>query len=84
VESTDTAGFVISEGCRLAPVINASKKSTATPLGGASPIDRLIGTPLVVGVFMEPPQATSKTQLATASAKQTFRHIRYPPCCKTD
>src|SRR5579864_4677741 len=42
---TETAGFFESDGCRLAPVMEASKKSTATPVGGVSPMVRVIGTP---------------------------------------
>jgi hypothetical protein len=67
VERAETAGFVESDGCRLAPVIRASKKRTATPLGGVSPIVRLMGTPpLVEAAFIDPPQDTRKLQLAIA------------------
>src|ERR1700746_3008816 len=34
----ETAGFLASVGCRLAPVIEASEKRTATPFGGVSRI----------------------------------------------
>src|SRR5579859_108258 len=46
VASAETADFVMSDGCRLTPVIIASKNSTPTPFGGVSPIVKLIGTPL--------------------------------------
>src|SRR5229473_3017491 len=79
-DSTGTAGLLESDGCRLAPVMEASKKRTATPFGGVSPIVRLIGTPLVgVLEFMEPPQAARKALLRSASAKREFRLIENPP-----
>jgi hypothetical protein len=62
--------------------MEASKKSTATPLGGVSPIVKLIGTllPLPASVgFVEPPQAAKSTQLDKASAIKKFRHMRNPP-----
>src|SRR6266571_5825937 len=72
--------LLMSDGCRLALVIDASKKSTATPLGGVSRIARLIGTPLLpVEELMEPPQATRKTQLTSASEKRKIRDILGPP-----
>jgi len=46
-DSTETGGLVESEGCKLAPVIKASKNRTATPLGGVSPMVKLMGTPLL-------------------------------------
>lgn len=79
---TDTAGLLESEGCRVAPVMEASKKSTATPLGGVSPIVRLMGIlfPLPIGVdIVEPPQAVNKTQLESASTIKIVRHMRNPP-----
>jgi hypothetical protein len=76
VESTETAGLVISVGCSVAPVIKASKNRTATLLGGVSPIVRLIGTPPFVdeALIDDPPQDTRRVQLVTTSAtKITFR-----------
>jgi hypothetical protein len=75
----------VSDGCRLAPVIEASIKSTATSPGGVSPIARLIGTPLLIVVeltveeLIELPQATRKTQLTSATEKRKTRHIQRPP-----
>jgi hypothetical protein len=60
----------------------ASKKSTATPLGGVSPIVRLMGTPLPEGrelMFMELLHATMRTQAASTSAKEIQRDITTPP-----
>jgi hypothetical protein len=85
VDITVTGAFLESEGCRLAPVMEASKKRTATPLGGVSPIVKLMGILFVLPIgaaFEEPPQAANKTQLETASAVKTFRHIRNPPVGK--
>src|SRR6266446_4095223 len=80
VVATATADLVISEGCKLPPVMEASKNSTATPLGGVSPIVKLIGTPLAVGgVFIEPPQAARKAQLTSMSATRVVLHIVDPP-----
>jgi hypothetical protein len=65
--------------------MEASKKSTATPLGGVSPIVKVIGTPLlIVGEppreeLMELPQATRETQHTSASEKRRNRDIRRPP-----
>src|SRR5579862_5345612 len=72
-----TAGFVASDGCRLAPVTNASKNSTPTPFGGVSPRVKVMGTALlgVICWFIEPPQATRNRQLTTASANTKFRRI---------
>ena len=73
VDSTETAGLLVSDGCRFAAVTLASKKSTATPFGGVSPMVRLSGTPLATedGLrFMEPLQARSKREVVSASAKQ--------------
>src|SRR4029077_1997996 len=77
VVTTETAALLISEGCKLPPVIKASKNSTATPLGGVSRMLRLMGTPLTVGVvFIElPPQAARNAQLTSTSATIAFRHI---------
>jgi hypothetical protein len=69
-------------GCRLAPVIVASKKSTATPVGGVSPIVKLMGIVLALPIgtgFVEPPQAANKTQLESASAIKIVRRMRNPP-----
>jgi hypothetical protein len=64
----------------VAPVIEASKKRTATPLGGVSPMVKLIGAPLVaVMEFMEPPQAARKALQRIASAKRKLRLIEEPP-----
>jgi len=66
-------------------VIEVSKKSTATPLGGASPIVRVIGTPLLdVGEppseeLMELPKATRETQHTSAMEKRRNRDIAEPP-----
>src|SRR5579863_6329381 len=81
LDSADTAGLLVSDGCRLAPVIKASKKSIATPFGGVSPIIKLMGTPFVTtGVeFIEPPQAIMKMQITSANAKEIFRFITMPP-----
>jgi hypothetical protein len=82
VVTTGTADLVISEGRKLPPVIEASKNNTATPLGGVSPMVRLMGTPLTVGeVFIiEPlPQAARKAQLTSTSATMAFLHIVDPP-----
>jgi hypothetical protein len=52
--------------------MDASKKSTATPLGGVSPMLRVMGTPAIedgLG-FMEELQASSQMQLISASAKE--------------
>jgi hypothetical protein len=79
-ESTETAGFVESEGFRLAPVMEASKNRTATPLGGVSPMLKLMGTPLLVFIeFMEPPQAASTLLLRSARAKGMIRLMEKPP-----
>src|SRR6516165_7945498 len=78
---TETAAFLGSDGCRLAAVMDASKKSTATPLGGVSPMVRVIGTPPIEdGLwFMEELQASSKMQLIGASAKEMWPLIVEPP-----
>jgi hypothetical protein len=77
----ETAGLLISAGWRLAAVIEASRKSTATPLGGVSPIDKVIGTPLAVmdERFVEPLQASSSTQLTNATAKKKKFLMAEPP-----
>jgi hypothetical protein len=77
----EAAAFIGSDGCRLAAVMEASKKSTATPLGGVSPMARVIGTPLIEdGLwFMEELQASSKTQLISASVKEMWPRIVEPP-----
>src|SRR5690349_18889834 len=83
-DSTETAALLESEGCRLAPVIDASKNRTATPLGGVSPIVKLIGTPLLwFIVFMEPPHAVRIVQLRIASAKGTILLMEQPPALAT-
>src|SRR6266478_1608471 len=76
----ETACFLESDGCRLAPVMEASKKSTATPLGGVSPMVRLIGTPPTEDAlrFMEELQASSKTQQVMASAKDKWLRMVNP------
>src|SRR5690349_3969125 len=80
VVTTATADLLISEGCKLPPVIEASKNNTATPLGGVSPIVKLMGTPLTVGgVFIEPPQAARNAQLTSMSATKVILHIVDPP-----
>src|ERR1700739_1748885 len=82
VESTETAGLVISDGCRVAPVIRASKKRTATLLGGVSPIVKLMGTPPLVeeALIADPPQDTRRVQLAiTRATRITFRMYGPPP-----
>src|SRR6266436_3014832 len=86
VVTTATADLVISEGCRLPPVMEASKNNTATPLGGVSPMVKLIGTPLAVGgVFIEPPQAARKAQLNTSmSATNYILHKVDPPAMEGD
>jgi hypothetical protein len=72
--------LVESEGCRLAPVMEASKNRTATPLGGVSPMVKLMGTPLVVFTeFMEPPQAARIVLLKSARAKGMIRLMEKPP-----
>src|SRR4029077_15320242 len=75
VVTTGTAALLVSEGCKVPPVIKTSKTSTATPLGGVSRMVRLMGTPLTVEVFIEPPQAARKAQLTSKSATKAFRHI---------
>src|SRR6267143_6976708 len=77
VVTTGTAALLISEGCKLPPVIKASKNSTATPLGGVSRMARLMGAPFTVGgVFIElPPQAARKAQLTNMSATNACLHI---------
>src|SRR5215472_9626335 len=78
--SKEMGGLVESEGCRLAPVIDASKNRTATPFGGASPIVRLIGTPLVTWTgLMEPPQAKSNPKVKTTAIGKSIRFIENPP-----
>src|SRR5215469_11182001 len=75
----ETAGFLLSVGCRLTPVIEASKNRTPTPFGGVSRIDKLTGTPFPAGEdFMEPPQAAIKTQHATTSANESIRLMAGP------
>src|SRR5260370_34417066 len=79
-DSTGTAALLESAGCRLAPVMEASKNRTATPLGGVSRIVKLIGTlPLGFMEFMEPPQAAKTMLLRSASAKGMVRLMEYPP-----
>jgi hypothetical protein len=58
VESTETGALLESDGCKLAPVIIASKNTMPTPFGGVSPTDKVIGTafPAAGGVFELPPQ----------------------------
>src|SRR5215831_8906084 len=77
----ETAGLLVSAGCRLAAVIEASKKSTATPLGGVSPMLRVMGTPFVVIVerFVELLQASSSTQPNSESAKRKRFRMVGPP-----
>ena len=83
-DSTETAALVESEGCRLAPVIDASKNRTATPLGGVSPMVKLMGTPpLGFTEFMEPPHAARMAVLRIASAKGTIRLMEEPPALDT-
>ena len=68
-----TADFIVSIGCRLAPVIKASKNRTATVLGGVSLIVRLIGTPLLVPAVeapIDPPQDTRRQQAAITRVTQ--------------
>src|ERR1700745_673525 len=81
VVSTATADLLMSEGCRVPPVIKASKNNTATPLGGVSRMVRIMGTLLTVGgVFIEPPpQAARKAQLTSMSAPKAFLRIVDPP-----
>src|SRR5260370_14799671 len=77
---TETAGFFGSEGCRLAPMMEASKNRTATPLGGVSPMLKLRGKPpLVFMEFMELPQAAKTTLLRSARAKGMIRLMEKPP-----
>src|SRR5258708_12866979 len=45
VVSTATAALLISDGCKLPPVIKASKNNTATPLGGVARKVRAVGPP---------------------------------------
>jgi len=79
-ESTGTAGLLESEGCKLAPVIEASKKRTATPVGGVSPMVKLIGTPLLVFMeFIEKPHEVRRVLLRIASANGMFRLMEEPP-----
>jgi hypothetical protein len=79
-DKTETAGLLVSEGCRLAPVMEASKKRTATPLGGVSPIVKLMGAPpAAVTEFVEAPQAARKALLTSANAKGILRLIENPP-----
>ena len=69
-----------SEGCRLAPVMEASKKRTATPLGGVSPIVKVMGTPLLVFMeFVETPHEVRKVLLSIARAKGKMRLMEKPP-----
>src|SRR5215469_9383774 len=78
--STEMGGLEESEGCRLAPVIDASKNRTATPFGGVSPIVRLIGTPLVTWTgLMEPPQAKRNPKVKTTATGKSIRFIENPP-----
>src|SRR5437879_1521335 len=79
-DSTETAGLVESEGCRLAPVIKASKNRTATPLGGVSPIVKLMGTPLLGATdCIGPLQAARIVPLRSTRAKETVRFMEKPP-----
>src|SRR5260370_18456573 len=79
-DSTGTAALLESAGCRLAPVMEASKNRTATPLGGVSRIVKLIGTlPLGLMEFLEPPQPAKTILLRSASAKGMVRLMEYPP-----
>jgi hypothetical protein len=86
VDSTDTAALLESEGCKLAPVIIASKKTTATPFGGVSPSDKLMGTALPAGggVMELPPQPTN-VYVVSAIAKpkkdtrEMYRRMVGPP-----
>jgi len=83
-DSTETAGLLESEGCRLAPVIKASKNKTAAPLGGVSPMVKLMGTPLLwFIVFMEPPHAARIVQLRSTRAKGMIRLMKEPPALDT-
>ena len=66
VDITETAVLLLPVGSRLAPVMEASKKSTATPLGGVSPMVRLIGTPFV-------------TEEGLRMAKPPSYELRTPP-----
>src|SRR5260370_12735770 len=79
-DSTGTAALLESAGCRLAPVMEASKNRTATPLGGVSRIVKLIGTlPFGFMEFMEPTQAAKTMPLRIASAKGMVRLMDNPP-----
>src|SRR5260370_18199415 len=79
-DSTGTAALLESAGCRLAPVMEASKNRTATPLGGVSRIVKLIGTlPLGFTEFMEPPQAAKTLLPSNASPKGMVRLMDNPP-----
>src|SRR5579859_197375 len=51
----ETAGLVVSDGCRLAPVTLISKDKTETPAGGLSRIDRLSDRGASGCVVWEPP-----------------------------
>jgi len=60
--------------------MEASKKRTATPLGGVSLMVKLMGTPLVgVIELVEAPQAARKTLLRSATATRKLRLIENPP-----
>jgi hypothetical protein len=68
-------------------VITASKKSTAMPLGGVSPIVRSIGVidgilvPVgdVIEEFVDPPHAARKRLVASAIMRKEVRHMHQPP-----
>jgi len=76
----EIGGLVESEGCRLAPAMDASKNNTATPLGGVSPTVRVTGTPLftVIG-DIDPPHATNVALAKTAAIKRILGFIDKPP-----
>ena len=69
-------------GGGIAPVMDASKKSTATPFLGVSPIVRLNGAPLLTVMgFMELQAKSPPTAKRTATGK-SIRFIEKPPWTK--
>src|SRR5205823_10905392 len=72
--NTEMAGLLESEGCSVAPVMDASKKSTATPFLGVSPIVRLNGAPLLTVMgFMELQAKSPPTEIGRASCRERMQ-----------